>query len=56
MMTQLAVLTNFYDNQKITRIHKSNIETLGEHLVDKQRAVKDPVSYSDALADQIYGD
>ena len=50
------VIVVFYDNKKITRIHKSKIEVLGEHLVDKQRAVMDPASYSDALADQIYGD
>ena len=49
------VIVAFYDNQKITRIHRSKIEPLGEHVIDKQRAVKDLAAYSDALADQIYG-
>ena len=49
------IIVSFYDSQKIIRIHKSKIEPLGENLVDKQRAIKDPASYSDALADQIYG-
>ena len=49
------VIVAFYDNQKITRIHKSKIEPLGEHVGDKQRAVNDLAAYSDALADQIYG-
>ena len=51
--TQYLIL-KFYGNQKITRIHKSKIEPLGEHLIDKHRAIDDPASYNDALADQIY--